>query len=158
MVDSSKRKQLADLLEAFILCKLTNDEFEDRSYEVCPSGRMEGDRVLIAVLDKAWFMYDDLYEHRMKGRHTLSPAGLAEVNRWILFLRTDLEYEWPIDRFISIGACLPNLLTLGLWGRIAGRSRGKRMNSIGSWHLWPFMRESDYQQAVTQGGQQIQHP
>ena len=39
MVEPVKRRKLADLLEDFVSCKVTDDEFVDASCEVCRSAR-----------------------------------------------------------------------------------------------------------------------
>jgi hypothetical protein len=88
------------------------------------------------------FLYDDLREHRLTGRHKLSPADRQNVARWILFLENDLAYEWPVVPLAIRLALLPiNLVTLGFAGRIVQRyaSRG------GDTEVWPFRRRRDYQ-------------
>ena len=98
------------------------------------------------VLDEgAWFLYDDLREHRLTGRYKLSPAARQSVARWILFLEGDLEYEWPVVPLVARFALLPfNLVTMGFVGRMVQRyaSRG------GDAEVWPFRRRTDYQAAL----------
>jgi hypothetical protein len=39
-------------------------------------------------------LYSDLHEHRLVGRYRLSREVRREVARAILFLKSDLDYEW----------------------------------------------------------------
>ncbi len=157
MVEREKRRELADFLEAFISGALTNDEFVDEESEIRARQRpprRERDRALEAVTSMAWYMYDDLSEHRLVDKHALTPEGLAEVRRWILFLRNDLEYEWPVDDFINVGGCLLNLITLGLWDCLLRKRFWRRMQATGDFEVWPFIRDVDYRQALARQASQ----
>jgi hypothetical protein len=74
------------------------------------------------------------------------------VLRWVLFLRADLEYEWPPLRFLNpvlllpVSGCLLSLLTLGLWPRLArAQSEWQRWRASGQLEVWPFLRRTDYE-------------
>jgi hypothetical protein len=61
----------------------------------------------------------------------------AVIDRCILFLHTDLEYEWPkrktlVDRFLQV-------LNLGRY------KTGVVFDD--DFHFWPFIRETDYLKA-----------
>jgi hypothetical protein len=69
-----------------------------------------------------------------------------------MFLRADLEYEWPAIRFInpalvsSIG-CFLSLLTFGLWAtqkRQQGQREFAKWRRAGDYDVWPFLRRSEY--------------
>ena len=140
MVDRESRRRLAELLRHFVAGLISNDEFEDR----CPHGSR--DSAVRQIMDEgAWFLYDDLHEHRLTGRYKLNARDRESVARWILFLETDLSYEWPI---VSLGlrlALVPiNLVTFGLLGRIVQRYASQG----GAVHLWPFRRRPDYEAAL----------
>ena len=155
MVEREKRSQLADLLEAFISGNLTNDEYVDQESELRAKGRpprREWDLALEAANEWAWCFWDDRGAYRLVGKDALPAESLAEVKRLILFLRSDLEYEWPVDRFMtSGGGCLLNVLTLGLLGRFRSRRLRKETDFIGDSMAWPFIRESDYRGVLAQG-------
>jgi hypothetical protein len=93
----------------------------------------------------AWFLYSDVFEHRLTGRYKVVAKNRESVARWILFLKSDLPYEWPIVPFGFRLALVPfNLITLGLLGRIV-----QRYGSYGGPpDLWPFRRRSDFQAAL----------
>ena len=139
-VDRESRRRLAERLRHLAAGLITNNEFEARR------PRRSRDLVVRQIFQEgAWFLYDDTHEHRLTGRHGLSSRDRDSVARWILFLETDLPYEWPIVPFGIRLALMPfNLVSLGLLGRVVQRfaSRG------GPVDLWPFRRHSDYQTAV----------
>jgi hypothetical protein len=140
MVDRQSRRQLAELLRHLVAGLITNDEFEAR----CP--RRSNDAAIRQVLHEgAWFLYDDLQEHRLTGHQKPSAADRQSVARWILFLESDVEYEWPVVPLVIRLALLPfNLVTMGFVGRMVQRyaSRG------GDAEVWPFRRQADYQAAL----------
>lgn len=86
--DMAVRRRMAELLRQFAAGGLTNDEFED----AVPRSR---DGAVQAMFLFAWGFYDDLFEHRLRGRHRLSPAQRRVFARCCLFLHSDLAYEWP---------------------------------------------------------------
>ena len=140
ILDRESRRSLAELLRHLVAGLITNDEFENRR----PRG--SHDLAVRQIFEEgAWFLYDDTYAHRLTGRHRLSTRERRNVARWILFLETDLTYEWPIVPFGLRLALMPlNLLTLGLLGRVV-----QRFASSGApTDLWPFRRHSDYQAAL----------
>jgi hypothetical protein len=142
MVDREARTQLAELTRHLVGGRVTNDEFEDRLslhsadpavWEIFSSG--------------AWFLYSDDREHRLTGKYRLSKDARREVARWILFLKTDLEYEWPrLGRIRSLLLLLGNLLSVGLVS-VAYR---RYLRRVGDWDVWPFLRRSDYDLALKQ--------
>lgn len=151
MIDRRRRDAMAELLRHFVAGRLTNDEFEERLdvtlNDPRPVRRWE-DAALWAIRSRAWFLYDDLRTHRMKGEWAPSREGRSELARWVLFLYSDSEYEWPIRDFISLSSCLMNLLTLGLAQVILSRLLRQRHKAMGDWDVWPFVRRSDYEKAL----------
>lgn len=53
------------------------------------------DPAIRAIRDQLWLIYDDFREHRHEGRWKLSARQRNIVLRIILFLKSDLEYQWP---------------------------------------------------------------
>jgi hypothetical protein len=80
IVDKKARRQLAELLRHFVAGLMTNDEFAVRQ----------------VLTEGAWFLYDDLHEHRLTGKYRVNARDRSHVARWILFLESDLPYEWPV--------------------------------------------------------------
>jgi hypothetical protein len=140
MIDRPARSRLAELIRGLVAGRITNDDFDESG----PRGSHDS-AVDAVFFDGAWGLYDDLHEHRLKGRWRLSDGSRYQVARWILFLEGDLEYEWPtFGGWRRLGLIVSNLVTLGLarigWRRWYGRH--------GDLAVWPFIRKADYEAAL----------
>jgi hypothetical protein len=127
---------------------LTNDKYEDAACLIFKDADRE-DHSLGAIYSRVWHFYDDLREHRLRDKHELSEEGRRAVARCVVFLHSDFEYQWPIKSFISLSGCFLRLCTFGLAGLILNPINERRLQRMGSWDLWPFFRETDYQSAIT---------
>jgi hypothetical protein len=137
MIDRAGRDALAVQLRRLASGRLTNAEFD--------SARLDpaDDEALVAIGDAGWSLYDDVFVYRLRGRRALKPESLDAVARCVLFLDSNLPYEWP-PRRPSIKSLLFTLLTVGTWLK---RDR-QRWEALGPYHVWPFYRESDYHKAL----------
>ncbi len=115
-------------------CEITNDDF------AVSFPRDKQDWALTAISDALWFHYDDLRTHKLEGKFKLSPESKELFGRCMLFLSSDLEYEWPKIRLISLSAGL--LRVLGL-GKIVDK-RCAQFEKAGDYDVWPFLRREDY--------------
>ena len=139
-VDIAARKQYAELLRQFMSGRMTNDDFVSR--EPIESD----DAAICAISEQAWFLYDDIRTHRLSGRWRITGDGRHAVARWILFLKTDLEYTWPPllrggPLFQYIFQCL---ITFGA----AIGERRRTWECAGDRDVWPFAARSDYVRAL----------
>ena len=136
MVDRAARDELGRAIRRLVAGLITNDQFEDGlSAGVCRS-RDLGVRSVHAA---ARSHYDDLHEHRLEGRYAIGKAGRRYVAHWILFLKSDGEYEWPnLVGWRAFLLAIPNLLTLGGIGRFVRWWHDRR----GDAEVWPFIRIS----------------
>ena len=142
MVDRESRTKLAELIRHLVAGRITNDEFED-SFPL----RSADPAVWEVFSCGAWALYSDLWQYRLTGRYRLPKEARREVSRWILYLKTDLEYEWPrLSLIWSILFLVGNLFSVGLLG--FGYRRYLRL--CGDWEVWPFQRRSDYEAALEQ--------
>ena len=90
-------------------------------------------------------MYSDFRTYRLQGADRLPEDVRREVARWILFLKTDLPYEWPISgRLAHVGWVFGAVATLGL----TQRWRNRRFRACGEISVWPFFRAADYEAAL----------
>jgi hypothetical protein len=138
MIDRNTRDTLAELLHRFVAGRLTNDEFSDR----VPAS---DDQAVPEITRESWYLYDDLQEHRLTGKWRIGKPGRTEVARWILFLKTDLQYEWPrVNRWLLLVMVVPNLLTIGLLGVLLRHWYATH----GDFDVWPFMRSEDFETAL----------
>ena len=139
MVDKEARTKMAELIRQLIAGKITNDEFED-------SIPQTKDRAVFEVFFSGlWGIYTDLKECRLVGADAVPKESRPVIARYILFLKSDHEYEWPITSFFPYMLwMLAALLTLGWSNRIYQR----RFSTHGDVTVWPFIRQNDYQKAL----------
>lgn len=139
MIDYDARRRVSELLRHLVSGQITNDAFED----ALPEG--SADRAVQEVSEEAWYLYSDLWEHRLVGKQRLASDARTHVARTILFLQSDLEYEWPewpfSSRFLS---SFLRFLTLG----VLGRGARVRYEQAGDIKVWPFLRRADYEAAL----------
>ena len=120
MVDKPKRMEAAQLIEDFLSCRITNFEYSDRYPR-------SDDPVLFAIYSMLWFAYSDVREHRMDGKHALNGEGQQVVERCILFLKTEFEYQGP-RKFQSLSAPFKRI-----WYKLRGTAVPELISRV-----WPF--------------------
>lgn len=161
MIDKARRTALADRIHEYVIGLHTNYEFERLLHEidrpVFAESQPDDDPVLSPMLERMWcfcFVHGDLDEYRLTGDYGISKKARHEVLRWVLFLRSGMEYEWPVFQLTSqmhrdAGIIHPllSLFTFGAWGRIQHRNfnaKVKQFESAGDHDVWPFKRRSDF--------------
>ena len=142
MIDREARDRFAQAIRALVAGTITNVQFEDIRLPALNTA----DPAIAAIHQEGtWHLYSDLEEHRVRGKHALSRKDKSHVARWVLFLKTDLPYEWPELRGMWFFAlALANLLTLGLANRLYANWFKQR----GDVDVWPFIRQADYAAAL----------
>jgi hypothetical protein len=91
MVNREYRDRFAEVLRHLVSGVTSNDQFEDAGWHLGAK-----DPALWEIFHlAAWPLYDDMYEHKLQGRYALTLGAKKDLARCILFLKTDLEYEWP---------------------------------------------------------------
>ena len=142
MIDRAARNRLAAGIRHLAAGIVTNDEFEDKALS------RSADLAIEAVFSGGpWMLYHDIMRYRLRGADRLNPRVRREAARWILFLKSDLPYEWPVQRrgiLATIAWILRCLLTLGYCANAAQR----RFEKHGNISVWPFIRRSDFDVAV----------
>jgi hypothetical protein len=138
-VDRAARTATCELLRHLVAGQITNDQFADH----LPLDST--DPAIHAVRQQAWVLYSDLREHRLVARDRDEGRGRDEVARWIIFLQSDLTYEWPT---LSHGRWQLLFLADLLSATVVGRLRVARFKKHGDFEVWPFLRESDYRAAL----------
>ena len=136
-VDRERRDKLAELLRHFAAGRITNDQWDDAAL---PLVKTE-DPALLTAWGQMWHTYDDLHEHRLTGKHELPDEWRKLVARLILFLYSDLPYEWPVNRRWRRWEVVLTLLTLGLFN--PNPPLPHPMQDPANRAIWPFRRESD---------------
>ena len=134
MIDPSARKKLAERLRHLATGQITNDAFEDAAVRTKDMAVREIEWRL------AWPHYDDMHEHKLTGEFTLTDGIRRDFARAILFLQTDLEYEWK--HRVGVRGFLNSSFHL----RPLRRTPPIRTEG-GDLRYWPFYRRSDYSAA-----------
>lgn len=148
MIDPDVRRVVARLVSEFRDGQLANDAFHAETGKYVGSA----DRAIRAVESMLWTMSDHSRTHDLTGPDALTAAARALFDRCVQFLETDLEYEWPEDRFdrTSGTAASLHVLTFGLtwlytrWKERRNQSFYEGLQAAGDFDVWPFLRRSDY--------------
>ncbi len=144
LVDRQARDIAADLVARFMNGLITNDEYE-RQYPRNPR-----DPALRAVHHGLWSSYSDLRIHRLTGKYALTTEGRAMFERCCCFLKSDLEFKWPMPE-ISLKIMLLKLTIIGWW---LLRRKEERATKLGDPEVWPFLAKSDYEAELARQAQQ----
>ena len=139
MIDRHARDIAADVLRNFMEGSVSNEEYE-RRYP-----KSKRDPALWEIYVQVWFFYSDLKTHTLTGKHALNEEHRAFVERCILFLKSDAEFEWPRQKFRP----WHGILRLLGFGRSLKRREDEEM-SIGDKDVWPFLKKAQYQQMCHQ--------
>jgi hypothetical protein len=134
MIDRPARRELSRALRRLVSGRVTNDEYEDQLPHEVRSSRDSG---VLAIRAATWKLYDDLHEHRLEGPYALGRLGRRQLARWILFLKSNDEYEWPeVPMWLGVLLLVPNIVSFGLVGSALQRS----LDARGEIDVWPFIR------------------
>jgi hypothetical protein len=168
MLDIERRKKLALHLRHLSVGLITNDDFETRVMNDVTSGWLPeqyyrakeaklDDPIIMPMLELCWCLYSDTKRHKLIGGHQLTDDQLRDIARYILFLHSDLEYEWsyldvtnPLVKF-SFKDLLLAILTLGQNFRDEINRRKEQVKEIektGDTNVWPFFRQQDYDEQL----------
>jgi hypothetical protein len=131
MIDHRARKRLGERLRHLVTGQMTNDAFEDAAVRTRDMAVREIEWRL------AWPHYDDMHEHTLKDEFTLTDGIRRDFARAILFLHTDLEYEWK--HRMGLRGFLNS--SFHLWPL---RRTPPIRTEGGDLRYWPFYRRSDY--------------
>lgn len=136
MIDRKARDGYAELLRHFAAGRILNWDYEDASDAFTDSD----DPAVFRVFQAVWPSYCDPRMHYMTGKNRLDRERRHIVARYILFLRSGREYEWPLP---SKKRALLNLVTLGICGWLHPLPP-----SNGDEEVWPFFRRSDLEEEI----------
>jgi len=139
MIDRESRNKLAELIRSLATGQISNDQFEDSIPNSSDSAIGE------VYSNGAWQLYSDFHQHKLKGREALTKEDKHLVSRWVLFLKTSNEYEWPSMTFSESLLCI---VTLGIW-----RKRIKiKWKKTGDIEFWPFTNKIQLEIAKSNNG------
>jgi hypothetical protein len=126
--------------------EITNDQFEDGFGQLW---RWTDDRAVKAIYTAIWTTYSDLREQYLDAGYDQSSELVLFFERCILFLKSDLPYEWERDNFIGLAPFTPIFRALSKAAKKISGNRplaGLRCgpDSKEDWKVWPFKNESDF--------------
>ncbi len=135
MIDRNKRDLLIEKLRELLSGKITNLEYDDLE------GKFASDKdpVTWLIWEKTWRLYDDFKEHKVG----LTQEGRQYFARCILFLYSNLEYEWPYPTYKHYLRRFVTILTFGL----SACFREPEYSKKGDFDVWPFFRKYDFEAA-----------
>ncbi len=133
-MDRRARDIAAEALQKFMEGSISNREYERRF------PRTKDDPALWAIYSHTWFCYSDTSEHTLTGKHALNDERHAILERCLLFLRSDLEFQWPPPKFHPWYGIL-RFLGLG-WTL---KRRAQEEMRIGDVDVWPFLKKAHYE-------------
>jgi len=143
MIDRQARSQLVEGLRHLGNGRITSGEFEGRYGQAAI--RCVDPGVRAVFWRGAWMLYSDFAETRFAGPRRLPRETRRHIARWIMFLKADRPYEWPLPNWWTSLAWLPvHLGTLGF----SARFRARRWRASGEFAVWPFLKWSDYRAAL----------
>ena len=110
---------------------------------------MSHDEAVVAISEQAWLLYHDFPEYYLKGERRIPGQARPVIARWILFLHSDLPYEWPVRRLTGPGTLIRDLRGWLTSGRSVQEERAK-FEALGDYDVWPFFRREDFDRAKTE--------
>jgi len=165
MVDKERRRKLAFHLRHLAVGVISNDEFEEYITDEVTFGWLPeqyyrskevkfDDPIIRPMLELSWCLYSDLKEHKLKGDNKLTDEQVKDIARFVLFLHSEIEYEWPyldptnpLIRF-SFKNLLLSVLTLGQHYQKKQAERQQqfdKFSSSGDMDYWPFISKEQYE-------------
>jgi hypothetical protein len=130
MIDREWRDRVACALRRFASGRLHRYEFD----RVMWGAARSADSAVVAVDDEIEWAFLNYGPNRLVGRHALTAEQRRNVARWVLFLRSDEPYEWPV-RGSELLAILRAIRTLGK----SWRANEEAWERAGERALWPFV-------------------
>ena len=129
MIDLYARDIGAAALEEFLEGSITNEEYEEKY------PRSENDPALREIYLQVWFFYSDIKKHKLIGKNSLNDEQSKLVERCILFLKSDLEFEWRPQKLRPLQGIL----------RLFGFERETEEMDTGDKDVWPFYTVERYE-------------
>lgn len=142
-MNRNHRNILAENLRHYLSGTITNFEFMDRIEPICRTD----DKGVRAIESELWFCYDDLREHKNVGKHKLTDETEKHIKRFMLFLKSDNEYEWKDPKFSNPIKWILSLITFGIYSK---KSQEEKLENteVGDERVWPFFRQTEFEKEI----------
>ncbi|MFA6103767.1 MAG: hypothetical protein WCV67_18970 [Victivallaceae bacterium] len=137
MIDREKRDLLIKSLSKLLDGNLSVKEFDKINF-------ITDDNAIIEILQEVSYICDDVYSGFFNHQKKLASYKKCFLH-FILFLSTDLEYEWPYP-YPTIKHRFKRLCTILTFGLLPF-FREVEYERFGDFGVWPFLREGDFEKA-----------
>ena len=144
-MNRNQRNILAENLRHYLSGTITNFEFMDKIEPIYPTN----DKGIHAIESEFWFCYDDLREHKNLGKDKLTDETEKHIKRFILFLKSDNEYEWNDPKFPNPIKWLLNLMTFGIYPKKSEEKESENIE-LGDERVWPFFRQTEFEKEINE--------
>ena len=144
-MNRSHRNILAENLRHYLSGRITNFEFMARIEPIYPTN----DKGVKAVENSFWYCYDDLRKHKNTGKDKLTDEAESHIKRFILFLKSDNEYEWIDPKFSNPIKFILNIITFGIYPKKSEENLTEKIE-IGDERVWPFYRETEFEKEINE--------
>lgn len=143
-VDRKARLLAATAVQDFLENRIDNFDLRDRF----PYSKDEGVRKIELCL---WSFYSDF--RSQKAQECLNADMIKLFHRCLLFLNTDVEYQWPTSLLWNLSGPLEKL-----WPSLyAWLKRGCKWPDGDYAEAWPFMTKQAYSEAANGHGPLLTH-
>ena len=133
------------MIRRYVAGRCTNWELDDTEEQL-------SDGSAIAIWDMLYLTYSDFPEQRFASSNNEHCDLRNLYMRSILFLESDLDYEWPEFPSSRQRCCwLRNLFSLRRVGREQTPDEDPQIaewRKAGDVEVWPFLRRQDYRDAL----------
>jgi hypothetical protein len=106
MVDRAARDEYAEVLRHYRAGFLTQRDYVYASARIF---RGSFDGALMAVFRQVWAISDHLCAHHRTANHRLQRKAARKVSRWIAYLRSNADYPWLQERWMTSALTLNGL-------------------------------------------------
>jgi hypothetical protein len=145
MINRQPRDKLSAQLKRYLCGRITNWQLDDTADDLPDDGAF-------AISDVVYLTYSDLPEFKAIGDKRVDGKTRKTYERCILFLDSNLEYEWPdwVSKPIPFFVWLRNMFTSSGRAEIKIREAEaiEAWRSAGEVEVWPFIRREDYDEAL----------
>lgn len=144
-MNRNDRNLLAENLRHYLSGTITNFEFMDRIETIYRTN----DKGVKAIEHEFWFCYSDLKKHKNVGKHKLSEETENIIKRYILFLKSDNEYEWKDPKFPNVINWFLNVIKFGICHK-KSQEKESENTGFGDERVWPFFRETEFEKEINE--------
>ena len=87
-IDREMRQAVADAIDAFLKGAIDNFSLDDTLFS-----KKTDDMLCTELIRQVWLFYDDTRKYLNEGKEKLPPFSEAILKRWILILRSELQWS-----------------------------------------------------------------